>query len=63
MITAPARTVVDCFKYRREVGLDVAIEAIRDYLRSRQRDVDALRRAASLQRVARVLRPHLEALA
>lgn len=63
VITTPARTVVDCFKYRREVGLDVAIEALRDYLRSRQRDVDALWRAASLQRVARVLRPYLEALA
>lgn len=62
-IATPARTVVDCFKYRREVGLDVAIEALRDYLRSQYRDVDALWHAASLQRVARVLRPYLEALA
>lgn len=63
MITAPARAVVDCFKYRGEVGLDVAIEGLRDYLGSQQRDVDALWRAASLQRVARVLQPYLEALA
>ena len=61
-ITGPARTVVDCFKYRSEVGLDVAIEALRDYLRSQYRDVDALWHAAALQRVARVLRPYLEAL-
>jgi predicted transcriptional regulator of viral defense system len=62
-ITSPARTVVDCFKYRSQVGLDVALEALRDYLRSRSRDVDALWCAARLQRVAGVIRPYLEALA
>lgn len=62
-ITSPARTVVDCFKYRSQVGLDVALEAMRDYLRSRSRDTDALWRAASLQRVTNVIRPYLEALA
>jgi predicted transcriptional regulator of viral defense system len=62
-ITSAARTVVDCFKYRREVGLDVAIEALRDYMRPRCRDIDALVRAAQLQRVANVMRPYIEALA
>lgn len=62
-ITSAARTVVDCFKYRREVGLDVAIEALRDYMRPRSRDIDAVVRAAQLQRVANVMRPYIEALA
>ena len=62
-ITSAARTIADCFKYRREVGLDIALEALRDYMRTRSRDVDALWRAARLQRVANVMRPYLEALA
>jgi predicted transcriptional regulator of viral defense system len=61
-ITSPARTVVDCFKYRSQVGLDVALEALRDYLQSRSRDMDTLWRAARLQRVTRVIQPYLEAL-
>jgi predicted transcriptional regulator of viral defense system len=61
-ITSPARTVVDCFKYRSQVGLDVALEALRDYLQSRSRDMDRLWRAARLQRVTRVIQPYLEAL-
>jgi predicted transcriptional regulator of viral defense system len=62
-VTSAARTIADCFKYRREVGLDIALEALRDYMRTRSRDVDALWRAASLQRVANVMRPYLEVLA
>jgi len=61
-ITSPARTVADCFKYRGKIGLDVALEALRDYMRQRNRDLDALWKAASLQRVANVMRPYMEAL-
>lgn len=32
-ITSPAKTVADCFRYRQHVGLDVAMAALRDYLR------------------------------
>ena len=60
-ITSPAKTVADCFKYRNKIGLDVALEALREYRRSR-RPLDELLRAAQAVRVARVMRPYLEAL-
>jgi predicted transcriptional regulator of viral defense system len=60
-ITSPAKTVADCFKYRNKIGLDVALEALREYRRSR-RPLGELLQAAQTVRVARVLRPYLEAL-
>ena len=62
-ITSREKTVADCFKYRHKVGLDVAIEALRDYLRSWRRSVDALTDAAAACRVKNVMRPYLEAMA
>jgi predicted transcriptional regulator of viral defense system len=74
-ITSPAKTVADCFRYRRHVGLDVAIAALREYLRrpegTRTRKtgrrpgppIDVLVDAANADRVYSVLRPYLEALA
>jgi predicted transcriptional regulator of viral defense system len=56
-----AKTVADCFKFRNKIGLDVAIEALRDY-RRRRGSVDELLRYAEICRVARVMRPYLEAL-
>jgi predicted transcriptional regulator of viral defense system len=61
-ITTPARTVADCFKFRNKVGLDVAIEALRDVRRSRKSSVDEIMNQARLCRVANVIRPYLEAL-
>ena len=58
-----AKTVADCFKYRSRVGLDVAIEALRDYRRSPVFDADALWRYAQVCRVSTVIRPYLEAVA
>lgn len=58
-----AKTVADCFKYRRKLGVDVAVEALRDYLRSRAGTVDELWRYAAVCRVTNVMRPYLEALA
>lgn len=60
-VTTAARTVADCFKYRNKIGLDVALEALREYRRSR-RSVDDLTRAAGAVRVANVMRPYLEAI-
>jgi predicted transcriptional regulator of viral defense system len=57
-----AKTVADCFKYRRKLGVDVAIEALRGYLASRRGTVDELWRYAEICRVANVMRPYLEAL-
>ncbi len=62
-ITSREKTVADCFKYRNKIGLDVALEALREYLRSRKRSIDLLTKAAEACRVARVMRPYLEALA
>ncbi len=60
-VFCPAKTVADCFKFRNSVGLDVALEALKEFLRDRG-DIDALWRFAGVCRVARVLRPYLEAL-
>jgi len=61
-ITSPARTVVDCFRYRNKVGLDVAMEALRDAVRSRKATVDEISRAAEVCRIRTVMKPYLEAL-
>ena len=59
----PAKTVADCFKYRNKIGLDVAIEALRECLRSRRCTMDDLWRYAKICRVQNVIRPYLESLA
>jgi predicted transcriptional regulator of viral defense system len=58
-----AKTVVDCFKFRNLVGLDVALEALRDALHNRATTPDALMKYARICRVARLMRPYLDALA
>lgn len=57
----PAKTVADCFKFRSKVGLDVAIEALRDYVRG-GRSMDTLWRFAGICRVQTVIRPYMEAV-
>ena len=61
-IYSPAKTVADCFKYRNKIGLDVALEALRDCKKQRRATVDDLWRYAKVCRVANVMRPYLEAL-
>ena len=61
-VFSPAKTVVDCFKYRNKVGLDVALEAIKDYARRYRGGMDDLWRFAKICRVANVMRPYLEAI-
>lgn len=60
-VTDPARTVADCFAYRNTVGIDVALEALRDCLRQKKTSPDDLYRAAKARRMANVMRPYLEA--
>jgi len=57
------KTVADCFKYRSKIGLDVALEALRESLRERRATVDELWKYATICRVTRIMRPYLEALA
>jgi predicted transcriptional regulator of viral defense system len=61
-ITSPARTVVDCFRYRNKVGIDVALEALKDGLRTRRLSVAALTRAADVCRASTVMKPYLDAV-
>jgi len=60
-IYSAAKTVVDCFKFRNKVGLDVAIEALRDY-RAARGSIDDLWRYARISRVERVMQPYLETI-
>jgi len=57
-----AKTLADLFKHRNKVGLDVAIEALREAWRERKFTMAALDRAARACRVARVMRPYVEAV-
>ena len=57
-ITSPARTVVDCFKFRNKIGIDVAVEALKDYRRLRKGTADELWRQADRLRLAKVIRPY-----
>ncbi|MRR56030.1 MAG: transcriptional regulator [Deltaproteobacteria bacterium] len=61
-VYCPAKTVADCFKYRNKIGLDVALEALREYRRERRCTMDDLWRYAKVCRVANIMRPYLEAL-
>jgi predicted transcriptional regulator of viral defense system len=62
-VTSIAKTVADCFKFRNKVGLDVALEALRDARRDKKVLPDEIWRYASVNRVANVMRPYLEAVA
>lgn len=61
-ITDPARTIVDCFRYRSKIGLDVAMEGLREGLRRRRCTPDQLWRYARNARVWSVMRPYVEAM-
>lgn len=61
-ITSPARTVVDCFRFRRHVGRDAALEALREALRDRKAGADEIWRAAEVCRARSLVEPVLEAL-
>jgi predicted transcriptional regulator of viral defense system len=57
-----AKTVADCFKYRNKIGLDVALEALRDGWAQRKFTMDEIWHFATLDRVANVMRPYLESV-
>lgn len=62
-LTTPAKTVADCFRFRRHVGIEVALAALKDYLKKRKGSIDALVAAAHADRIYAFMRPYLEALA
>ena len=56
------KTVADCFKFRQKVGMDVALEALRDYIRQPKMNVSLLLKYARVNRVEKIMRPYMEAL-
>jgi predicted transcriptional regulator of viral defense system len=61
-IYSPAKTVADCFKFRNKIGLDVAIEALREALRAKRCTREELWAAGKVCRVTTVIRPYIEAI-
>lgn len=61
-VTGVAKTVADCFKYRNKIGLDVALEALREAWRGKRMTSDDLWRYAKVCRVANVMRPYMDSL-
>ena len=62
-VYSPAKTVADCFKHRSKIGLDVALEALRDSFRGGKATMEELWVAAGVCRMENVMRPYLESLA
>ncbi len=58
-----AKTVADCFKHRNKIGMDVALEALKDARAQGRASFDDLWRCAKVCRVANVMRPYMEAVA
>ena len=61
-VYGPAKTITDCFKFRHKVGLDVALEALKEAWRQRKLKIDEVTRFAKINRVAQVMQPYLEAV-
>ncbi|MBM3307551.1 MAG: type IV toxin-antitoxin system AbiEi family antitoxin domain-containing protein [Candidatus Eisenbacteria bacterium] len=62
-VYSPAKTVADCFKYRGKVGVDVAVEALREYSRRHRGGATQLAYFAKVCRVTRVMQPYLDSIA
>jgi predicted transcriptional regulator of viral defense system len=61
-VTNVARTVVDCFKFRNKVGLDVALEALHEAWKEKRVSMDELWLYSTQCRVSKIMRPYMESL-
>lgn len=61
-IYSPEKTIVDCFKFRNRVGIDVAIEALKLYREKKKFNADTIFKYAKICRMERVIRPYLETI-
>jgi predicted transcriptional regulator of viral defense system len=61
-VYAVAKTIADCFKFRNKIGMDVALEALREALRQKRCSTDNILEFARVDRVEKVIRPYLDAL-
>ncbi len=62
LVTCIEKTIVDCFKYRNKIGIDIAIEALQEAWRSKRMSMDKTWEFAKICRVTNVMRPYLESL-
>lgn len=62
-VYSAAKTVADCFKFRNKIGVDVAVEALRDFTRRYRGGATDLARFARICRVTRVMQPYLDSIA
>lgn len=58
----PAKTVADCFKFRNKIGINIAIEALRDGLAKKKFSLDEVHKYAKLNRVDKVMEPYIEGI-
>ncbi len=61
-VTSVAKTIADCFKFRNKIGLDVALEALKEAWRAKRVAMDELWHCGQICRVQNVMRPYLEGL-
>jgi predicted transcriptional regulator of viral defense system len=61
-IYSPEKTITDCFKFRSKIGTDIAIEALKDYMKKYRPKIDKLMEYARINRVEKLMRPYLEIL-
>lgn len=61
-VYSPAKTVADCFKYRNKIGMDVALEALKDCRRQRKCSIDEIWKYAEIDRVSNIIKPYLESI-
>jgi len=59
-IYSSEKTIADCFKFRNKIGLDVALEALKEYLRQPDRDIPKILEFAKIDRVEKIIRPYLQ---
>lgn len=61
-IYSKEKTIADCFKFREKIGINIALEALKDYLKSSRPDIQLVMKYAKVNRVEKVMRPYFEAL-
>lgn len=60
-IYCPEKTLADCFKYRNKIGMDVVLESLKLYRSTKKFDTNKLLKYARICRVAKIMKPYLEA--
>lgn len=61
-IYSKEKTIADCFKFREKIGANIALEALKDYLKNSGSNIQLVMQYAKVNRVEKVMRPYLESL-